>query len=144
MNKTNSSFAGRCMAALGSPRFFNVILALLVLQAGWIALTGLYPMAFDEDFHLGIIRLYAHHLSPFWSSQPQGANMFGAVARDPSYLYQYLMSFPYRLISLFTRDQTIIVIWLRFINIGLFAGGLALFRRVLLKMGVGRAIVHYS
>ena len=130
------------MVVLGSPRFFNVILALLVLQAGWIALTGLYPMAFDEDFHMGIIRLYAHHLSPFWSSQPQGANMFGAVARDPSYLYQYLMSFPYRLISLFTGDQTIQVIILRFINIGLFAGGLALYRRLMMKTGVSRALVH--
>src|SRR5665213_199085 len=99
-------------------------------------------MAFDEDFHLGIIRLYAHHLSPFWSSQPQGANMFGAVARDPSYLYQYLMSFPYRLISLFTGDQTIQVIILRFINIGLFASSMVLYRRLMMKTGASRALVH--
>ena len=81
-------------------------MALFVLQAAWIALSGRYPMAFDENFHLGIIRLYAHHISPFWSGQPAGANAFGAVARDPSYLYQYLMSFPYRLVSIFTSSQT--------------------------------------
>lgn len=117
-------------------------MALLILQAAWIALSSRYPMAFDEDFHLGIIRLYAHHLSPFWTGQPENADMFGAVARDPSYLYQYLMSFPYRLITLFTRDQTIQVLILRAINIGLFAAGLALYRRLMLKTGVSRAMVH--
>jgi hypothetical protein len=110
----------RAVALIGSPGFFWGVLALLVLQAAWLACTGRYPMAFDEDFHLGIIRLYAHHISPFWNAQPPGADKFGAVFRDPSYLYQYLMSFPYRLISVFTADQTIQVLWLRAINIGLF------------------------
>ncbi len=130
------------MSVFGNPRFFRVILALLVVQAAWIALTGRYPMAFDEDFHLGIIRLYAHHISPFWSGQPQNADMFGAVARDPSYLYQYLMSFPYRLISLFTGDQTIQVLILRAIDIGLFAGGVALYRRLMMKAGTSVAMVN--
>jgi hypothetical protein len=142
MTKTNTSFSRRCVAMLGSAAFFRAILALLVLQAAWIALSGSYPMAFDEDFHLGIIRLYAHHLGPFWSGQPANADMFGAVARDPSYLYHFLMSFPYRLISVFTNDQTIQVLILRAINIGLFAGGLALYRRLMLKTGVSKALVH--
>jgi hypothetical protein len=142
MTKTNTSFSRRFITVLGSPAFFWAILAFLVLQAAWIALSGRYPMAFDEDFHLGIIRLYAHHLGPFWSGQPANADMFGAVARDPSYLYHFLMSFPYRLISVFTTDQTIQVLILRAINIGLFAGGLALYRRLMLKTGVSKALVH--
>jgi len=127
---------------IGSTAFFRAILGLLVLQAAWIALSGRYPMAFDEDFHLGIIRLYAHHLGPFWSGQPANANQFGAVARDPSYLYHFLMSFPYRLISVFTNDQTIQVLILRALNIGLFASGVVLFRRLLLKTGASRTLVH--
>lgn len=127
---------------LASSRFFWVLVALIVAQALWIACTGRYPMAFDEDFHLGIIRLYAHHPWPFWTAQPAHANAFGAVYRDPSYLYQYLMSFPYRLISLFTHDQTIQVLFLRFINIALFASGLPLFRKLLLRTGASRSIVH--
>jgi hypothetical protein len=142
MTKINTSFSRRCIAMLGSVTFFRAILALLVLQAAWIALSGRYPMAFDEDFHLGIIRLYAHHLGPFWSSQPANADMFGAVARDPSYLYHFLMSFPYRLISLFTNDQTIQVLILRALNIGLFVSGLILFRRLLLKAGTSKALVQ--
>lgn len=99
-------------------------------------------MAFDENFHLGVIRLYAHHLTPFWQAQPAGADVFGAVFRDPSYLYHWLMSFPYRLISIFTDSQTAAVLWLRFINIGLFAAALPLYRRLLLKTGAPRTLVH--
>lgn len=141
MTKQNS-LAKRVAAIVASPRFFWGIIALFVLQAAWIASSGRYPMAFDEDFHLGIIRLYSHHLAPFWSSQPVGANNYGAVFRDPSYLYQYLMSFPYRFIRIFTTDQSAIVMWLRAINIALFATGLAIYRRLLMKTGASRAIIH--
>ena len=112
------------------------------MQAGWIALSGGYPMAFDEDFHLGIIRLYAHHLSPFWSSHPSGAEVFGAVTRDPSYLYHWLMSFPYRLTELFTHNLVAQVLILRALNIGLFAAGLVFYRRLLAKTGTSMALVH--
>lgn len=143
MDKQQNSLAERLTGWAGQPIFFRLILGLLIAQAAWIALSSRYPMAFDEDFHLGIIRLYAHHLSPFWSGQPENADMFGAVARDPSYLYQYLLSWPYRLISLFTNDQTIQVLILRAINISLFAGGLALYRRLLLKTGASQALAHF-
>lgn len=127
---------------LGSRRFFVVIMAVFLLEAAWLALSGRYPMAFDEDFHLGIIRLYTHHLSPFWGGQPPGADSFGAVARDPSYLYQYLMSFPYRLVTLFTHSQTAAVMVLRGISIALFAASLPLYRRLMLKTGASRALVQ--
>src|SRR5882672_10647373 len=115
--KKNITLASRLVRFVDSQPFFWLVIALLVLEAAWIALTGRYPMAFDEDFHLGIIRLYAHHISPFWAHQPPDGNAFGAVARDPSYLYQYLMSFPYRLVAAFTSDQTLQVLWLRAVNI---------------------------
>lgn len=139
-----SLFLRRTSAVIGSRKFFWGIIGLLVAQAAWIALSGRYPMAFDEDFHLGIIRLYAHHINPFLSGQPPGADTFGAVARDPSYLYHYLMSFPYRLVTVFTHDQTLQVLWLRAINIALFASGLVVYRRLLLKTGARRTIVHGS
>jgi hypothetical protein len=136
------TLVAKLIACLASRRFFVVIVGLFIIQAAWIALSGRYPMAFDEDFHLGIIQIYAQHLSPFLSGQPAHADSFGAVARDPSYLYQYLMSFPYRLIRLFTHDQTIIVLVLRAINIALFTAALPLYRRLLLKTGASRGLVH--
>lgn len=142
--KRQNHWLRRAMTLLEGRGFWRFIMVILIVQAAWIALSGRYPMAFDEDFHLGIIRLYGHHLSPFWSGQPVGADKFGAVARDPSYLYQYLMSLPYRLISAFTHDQTIQVLILRAINIGLFAWGISLYRRVLLRAGASRALAQAS
>ena len=139
---SNMLWPKRIFAILSSSPFFWVIVGLLIFQAVWIAVTGLYPMAFDENFHLGIIKLYAQHPSPFWSSQPEAANNFGAVYRDPSYLYHFLMSFPYRLICHFTANQTAQVLWLRTINIGLFTSGLILFRKVLQSTGVSRALIN--
>src|SRR3954465_971475 len=119
----------RLVSGLGSSWFFWLIVGLLVVQATWIAFSGRYPMAFDEDYHLGIIRLYAHHLNPFWSGQPAGADMYGAVFRDPSYLYHWLMSFPFRLVE--HSSQMTQVMFLRLINIALLASALPLFRRLL-------------
>lgn len=136
------SHSRRFVGWLASEPFFWVIVGVLIIQASWLALSGRYPMAFDENFHFGIIQLYAHHLSPFWSGQPAHADAYGAVARDPSYLYQYLMSFPYRLISVFTHDLTIQVLILRAMNIALFASSLPLFRRLLQKTGASRALTQ--
>lgn len=129
---------------LASRRFFVFVLIFFVIESAWVALSANYPQAFDEDFHFGLIQLYSHHWLPFLGSQPPHADMFGAVARDPSYLYHYLMSFPYRFISLFVHTQTPQVIILRFINIGFFAGGLILLRRILLRVGTSRILTNVS
>jgi len=126
---------------LGSRKFFYLIVGFLVFQAAWIALSGRYPMAFDEDFHLGIIQLYAHHLSPFWSS-PVHEGALGPVSRDPSYLYQFLLSFPYRLISTFTHSTTIQVLILRFINIGLLASALPFYKKLLIRARLSTAAAN--
>lgn len=128
----------------GSSKFFWAVVVLLVVQAAWIALSGRYPMAFDEDFHLGLIKIYADHPSPFWDGQVVGGDAFGAVARDPSYLYHYLMSFPYRLIEALTSNLTAQVLILRALNIGFFAGGLIIYRRLLQKTRASNAIVNLS
>jgi hypothetical protein len=140
--KHTVTVAQRILALLSSRHFFWGVVGLLIIQALWVALTAHYPMAFDEDFHLGIIRIYAHHLSPFLSGQPAGADVYGAISRDPSYLYQYLLSFPYRLISVFTHDQTIIVIGLRCLNIGLFVSGLILYRRLLRSLRAPDGVIN--
>ena len=132
------------MRWLRSRQFFVFIVVLFVFEAVWIALSARYPMAFDEDFHLGIIQIYAHHLSPFFISQPAGADSFGAVARDPSYLYHYLMSFPWRLITALTHDFTVQVIFMRLINISFFAGSLVVFRKVMLKTKLSPALVNIA
>jgi hypothetical protein len=133
---TPESLTNRFKRLFASEWCFRLIIAFFVLEALWIALSGRYPMAFDENFHLGIIRLYAHHISPLWAANPPDSSALGPVAHDPSYLYQWLMSFPYRLSGN--------LIFLRIINIGLFAAGLALYRKLLFKTGAPRSIVHLA
>lgn len=144
MKNSSTAIYRRFVSIADSNRFFWFVVGLLIFQALWIALSGLYPMAFDENFHFGLIQLYGNHVSPFWGSQPESANAFGAITRDPSYLYHYIFSFPYRFIALFTDSQTTQVIILRLLNIGLFASGLVLYRRLLLKTGAHKGIVHFS
>jgi hypothetical protein len=129
---------------LASRGFLIFILAFFIFESGWIALSAAYPQAFDENFHFGLIQIYSHYWLPFLSSQPAHANAYGAVARDPSYLYHYLMSFPYRFIQLFVHSQTGQVIWLRFINILLFAWAIILFRKVLLRVGTSRSLANFA
>ena len=116
---------------LGSRTALVLIAALFGIQAVWVVLTLRYPGAFDENFHLGLIRIYAHHWSPLLNGQPSSADAYGAVARDPSYLYHYLMSFPYRLIALLSDNQTVQIIVLRLINVALMVGGVFVFARAL-------------
>lgn len=132
----------KIIAVLGSRRFFYVVLGFFVLESLWVALSAMYPMAFDEDFHFGIIKIYGEHWLPFLIEQPPNADAYGALATDPSYLYHYVMSFPYRLFALFTDSQAAQVIFLRVLNIGLFAAGLILFRKVLLRAQASPVLAH--
>jgi uncharacterized membrane protein YwzB len=129
---------------IGSRGFFRFVMGLFIVQSIWIAFSALYPQAFDEDFHFGLIKTYSHYWLPFLTKQPPNANAYGAVARDPSYLYHYLMSFPFRFIELFTSSQTTQVICLRIIDIGLFAVGLYLFRKLLLRTGLSTNLANVS
>ena len=129
---------------LASRRFYWIVVAFFVFEALWIAFSAVYPMAFDEDFHLGVIRIYSEQLSPFLSGQPEGGNPFGALAADPSYLYHYLMSFPYRFIALVTDDLMVQVVFLRLINVAMITAGIILFRKVLLQAGTSQLVVNVS
>lgn len=115
-----------------------------VFESLWIAFSANYPQAFDEQFHFGLIKFYSHHWLPFISSEPSSMYSFGAITRDPSYLYHYAMSFPYRLIALVVHAQAAQVIILRMIDITLFATGLMWFRRLLLRANISPALTNVS
>ncbi len=127
---------------LRSDKFFRLILVVFVIEAVWIAVSAAYPQAFDENYHFGLIKVYSHYWLPFLSHQPPHADAYGAVAREPSYFYHYIMSFPYRFIELFTKSQIIQVIILRLINVAMFAWGLTLFRKILLRVGSSKALTN--
>jgi hypothetical protein len=120
-----------------------VILGLLIIQAIWLAFTVQFPMAFDESYHFGIIQVYAQQWLPFIITEPAGASGYGVITRYDSYMFHYLMSFPHRLFSVFVSDWASQIIFLRLINVALFAGGIVLFQRLLTRFNVSRALVHF-
>jgi len=136
--------AKRITRWLQLPQFFMGVLLFFVIESLWIAFSARYPQAFDEQFHFGLIKIYSHHILPFLSGQPPDANQFGAVAADPSYLYHYIMSFPYRLLAVFVHTEAAQVIILRLCDVALFGSGLVLFRRVLLRARISAALVNAS
>jgi hypothetical protein len=127
---------------LESRVFFTCVVALFVLQAGWIAIKSGFPLAFDEGYHLGIIELHAKQWSPFFSGLPDSTAQFGALATDPSYLYHYVMSFPYRVLWGVTHNWFAVILGLRFLSIALFVAALIVFRHVLAYTGASRALVN--
>lgn len=99
-------------------------------------------MEFDEDFHLGIIKLYAHQWSPFFAHQPQGGDVFGALTADPSYLYHYLMSFPYRITNSLFHNEFYNILMLRLLSVGFVVSGMIIFRKVLAYTKASHAMIN--
>ena len=101
---------------IGSNKFFYLIILLFLLQSIWIPISSRYPMAFDEAFHRNIIQLHASQWSPFITNQAPLTSKYGALTTDPSYLYHYLMSWPWRLVNLLFKSDTYKIVSLRFIR----------------------------
>lgn len=143
MTSAYKKFIDRLHGGLASTKFFIGILALYTVQALWIAISSnLLP--YDEYYHIGIIRFYAQQWSPFISNQPAEMSLYGDLTRLPSYIYHYLMSFPYRVFSAFIDNEQIVVMLLRFINIAMVVAGVILFRRLFLRAKISRQITHIS
>lgn len=137
---SRTKLSSKLLHSLRSEIFFRLTLLWFGVQTIWLALTAVYPMAYDEEFHFSVMHLYADKLHPFWSSTPAGSSAYGAVARDPSYMYHYLMSFPLRLLEIFIHSEKYQVIFLRFCSIAFFLIGLWLFRKVLRRANVSTAL----
>jgi hypothetical protein len=125
-------WAGRFVT---SKSFFYVVLGLFAFQALWIAWSGAYSMAYDEFFHLAAIQEYAKHWLPI-AGESAAHPELGAFSRDPSFLYHYLMSFPYRVIVQIWHSFASQIIVLRMFNIALFTGGMVFFWRTLRRAGL--------
>lgn len=138
------SFVNNFRRVLASRKFFVFVVALLVFQALWVVFSFSYAMLWDEYYHFGLIQFYGQHLSPFITNQPASLDMYGAVERSPKYLYHWLMSFPFRLTTIFTASETAQIIILRIVNIALFAGGLVAYRAAMLRITKSKALVHFG
>lgn len=95
-------------------RHRSIIIGYFFICSATIALFLRFGIAPDEGIHFGIIKYYAQNsLDPVIGAQHSDYYL-GALARDPSYLYHYLLSFPYRLFELLHINT---LIGLRILNV---------------------------
>lgn len=128
----------------GTVKFFTIALIVFVLQCLWLAFSAIYPLPFDEYMHYGIIKIYALQWSPIIANQPASASLYGDITREPSYLFHYILSFPYRVFEFFVQNEQTLVIFLRLLNIGVFVAGVFLFRRLFIKWGLSKRVINVS
>jgi hypothetical protein len=126
---------------LDSPVTYTAVLGFFALQLVYLAFIMNYPALFDEEYHLGIIEIYSRNLSPFIATQPAEAAFHGDITRYGSYLFHYLMSFPYWLVSHLTSDIKTQVITMRLICISFILLGVVMWRQFLLRAGVSKRVV---
>ena len=130
-------------AFLSSKLFFRIIMGFFIVSSVYVALVSLYPMAFDENFHIGLIQIYAQHWLPLPAQTPS-TDVYGAITADPSYFYHYLMSFPYRLLHQYIGSESVIIVLLRVMNISFCVAALFIFRRLLREAKVSPAIINVT
>lgn len=95
--------------------FLKVTFAWFFVQSLFFALTTKFGLPPDETYHFTYIKLFAEHTpSPILASQGNYFILLEAV-KNPFFLYHYLLSFPYLLISSLPGPY----IFLRLINVGL-------------------------
>jgi hypothetical protein len=116
-------------------RVFALVILLFIAESGYVALTNSYPMAYDESYHFGIIQYYAGHVNPFATTQPADTYYLGNIVDNPSWLYHWLLSFPYRLLSL-SGSHCMAVVGLRVLNIAMIVAGFFMLRRIVRQLGL--------
>ncbi len=127
---------------MGKNRFLWIIISVFLFQSLWIAFSFRYPMSFDENFHIPVIDIFSHQLSPVIVDQPTSYDHLGNLEHGSVSVYHYLMSFPDRLIGVFTDSFPVKVVFLRIINILMVALGLWIYSKLFRKMGVKNAHIN--
>ncbi len=126
----------KTIQVLSSKYFFIFILVLFAAQALWIAFSFRYSMIYDEYYHFGLIEYFSHQWLPWISNQSKELDIYGALERQPHLLFHYILSFPFKIVSLFTENLAAQVIFMRVLNIALFLTGLVLFNKLFKKMDI--------
>lgn len=144
INHKVSSLLNFVYDKLSSTKVFILALTLLVFQSAWLVFSAIYPLPFDEYYHVGLIKMYAQQWSPFITEQSEAASLYGDITRAPSYLYHYLMSFPYRIFDIFIDSETILIILMRIINVAFVVIAIILFRNLFLKAGISKRLINVA
>lgn len=127
--------------AVGSGWFFYATVVVFTASALAIALTSRREL-YDEYWHIDIIQIFSTDWTPFISHQPADSGAAGDVVRTGSYLYHYLLSWPYRWLMAAGASDTEMLITLRVITLIAPVASLFWFRRILRDVGVTAGVIN--
>ena len=149
-------------AVVGSRRFWLFVVGLFIAQAvlfaflvptsqqkiradGYVTRTaGVVP---DGHRHIGAMYYYAEQpllTGPFISDMDERDLWMGDLVRFPSYLYQYLMSFPVRVLSAVGLSDQTIVMTIRLLGVLIGLAALVVFRKIALEVKAGRVVANLA
>ncbi len=130
---TKQSLLSRLKATLSSKWFFIVCLVIFVAGVLWIIFSSIYPMAYDEAYHFGLINLYSNYWHPFFANQPPNADVYGSVAREPSFLYHYLFGQLFRGIRAVCSTELAQILVLRCLSLAMVVPAILILRSALVR-----------
>lgn len=98
-----------------------LVLALFFLQGLFFAAAIKYKIPPDEKTHFLFTQYYSHQsiLSGPFISHQHGSFVLGDIQRTTSYLYQYLLSFPLRVVQHLSSDMQVQVFAMRLFSVAL-------------------------
>jgi hypothetical protein len=134
----------KLIAIISSNKFLIVVIILFVLQSLWIALSFRYPMLFDERYHFEVIKIFSKQVSPIITNQPSSYDFYGNLQYGSASIYHYLISFPYRLIVVFTNSETVQIIILRIMNVLMVASGFWVYAKLFGEIGIKQVFINLS
>ncbi|MGR0320240.1 hypothetical protein [Agromyces sp. ZXT2-3] len=132
---------GRIRDALGSRWTLWGTVALAFVSAMAIALSADYFLLYDEFYHVGIIRLMAEQGTPFLTDT-DAVRGLGDVERYGSYLYHFVMSWPYAVASSLGWSEYATILLLRVLTVLMAVGSIPVFAAALRRIGVGPATAN--
>jgi hypothetical protein len=126
--------------AVGSSAFFWLVIVAFAASGTLIALSMSLSI-YDEHWHVGIIRAYADQFGP---RLPNGdaTLTLGDVEYTGSFLYHWLMSYPYRAFEAMFGDTFTTLALTRLVGVAMVTGGLVVWRHTLRQVIASRAIVN--
>ncbi len=129
--------------ACGSEVFFWLVVGFVAVNGLLIALAADNFLLYDERYHVGIIEAYSRQWSPIIEDGSANVGL-GDTERLPSYLFHYLLSFPYRIAQELQLGFTATLFALRALNVAMVALSFVWLRRILVLLGLSRAGAHVA
>jgi hypothetical protein len=127
--------AARVISICGSVRVTIALVVAFALQATWVAVTARFDI-YDEPYHLAAIKAFSTRWTPF-VHQSAGDGPLGDIERYGSYLYHYLLSFPYRAAEGLGLSNGVTIVTLRMFSVVAVSGALVYAWRLFRELGAG-------